>query len=189
VDNTLTSKELMRRVRAGPQQQAPTPGAASTSDEFELLFARLEPRLGRFLNQLVRSRALAEDLLQDTFLAAYEARTSISDPANLEAWLFAIARNRALSALRSRRRAAAAFDRVRRRLPRVTSDGSEATAIRDLLAQCLEPEEQALVLLRYLHGFSAVELAAMTGRSPDAVRQQLARARARVLKAADEGRW
>jgi len=39
-------------------------------------------------------------------------------------------------------------------------------AVRDLLERTLEPDERALLILRYLHGFDAVEFAAMTGRTP-----------------------
>jgi DNA-directed RNA polymerase specialized sigma24 family protein len=57
-------------------------------------------------------------------------------------------------------------------------------ALRDLLQRHVEPEDRALLVLRYLHGFGATELAAMTGRSPDAVRQRLARAKNRLIRAA-----
>ena len=42
-----------------------------------------------------------------------------------------------------------------------------------------------LLVLRYLHGFDARELAAITGRSPEAVRQRLSRAKRRLLAAAN----
>ncbi|HJQ52119.1 MAG TPA: sigma factor-like helix-turn-helix DNA-binding protein [Gaiellaceae bacterium] len=57
-------------------------------------------------------------------------------------------------------------------------------ALRDLLERTLEPDDRALLVLRYLHGFDAVALAAMTGRTPEAIRQRLARARARLIRAA-----
>jgi RNA polymerase sigma factor (sigma-70 family) len=57
-------------------------------------------------------------------------------------------------------------------------------ALLDLVERELSPELRALVLLRYVHGFQAAELAAMTGLSPAAVRQRLARGRARLVAAA-----
>jgi DNA-directed RNA polymerase specialized sigma24 family protein len=51
----------------------------------------------------------------------------------------------------------------------------------DFLEQELSPELRALVRLRYVHGFQAAELAEMTGLSPEAVRQHLARGCARLL--------
>jgi RNA polymerase sigma-70 factor, ECF subfamily len=150
--------------------------------EIEELFRRLEPRLGRFLAQFVRDRHVAEDLLQDTFHDALRSGTDLSHIANPEAWLFGIARNRALASLRRRRRFDAAVRRLAQRSGRGAED-AEVVAVRDLLERTLAPEDRALILLRYLHGFEAVELAEMTKLSPAAVRQRLARARKRLLDA------
>ena len=82
-------------------QPPPAPGSSDTVEE---LFVRYEARLGRFLAQVTRSRQLAEDLLQETFVVAVRERDRLATIANAEAWLFGIARNRALHALRRRRR-------------------------------------------------------------------------------------
>jgi DNA-directed RNA polymerase specialized sigma24 family protein len=55
-------------------------------------------------------------------------------------------------------------------------DPAEAIAVRDFITSHLTPEERILLVLRYVHGFSSGELAEITGRSSDAVRQQLSRA-------------
>lgn len=147
---------------------------------------RCERRLGKYLIQMVGDRALAEDLLQDTFHDAFRARSQFADLRNPEAWLFAIARNLALASLRRRRRFGDAFRRLTQATKRSHPE-QEAFEIRDVLERHLTPEDRSLVLLSYLHGFTATELAAMTGRSPAAVRQRLARARAKVLAAAGSG--
>ena len=67
-----------------------------------------------------------------------------------------------------------------------TQDDAEVVAVHDLLARTLSPDDRALVLLRYLHDFEVSELAAMTGLTPEAVRQRLSRARARLRAAIDE---
>jgi DNA-directed RNA polymerase specialized sigma24 family protein len=59
--------------------------------------------------------------------------------------------------------------------------------VRDLLVRVLSPDDRILVVLRYVHSFSAADLAAMTGRSEDAVRQRLSRARRRLLTAFESG--
>ncbi len=121
------------------------------SPSVEGLFRAHAPELGRYLVAMVRDRALAEDLLQDTFQDALRSQEQLPRIENPRAWLYGIARHRALRALRGGRR---------------------------LL--------RALVLLRHLHGFQAVELAEMTGLSPEAVRQRLSRAGARLLAAPNE---
>ncbi|MDP9222490.1 MAG: sigma-70 region 4 domain-containing protein, partial [Actinomycetota bacterium] len=61
----------------------------------------------------------------------------------------------------------------------------EIVAVRDLLERHLDADERALLLLRYLHGFDANELAEIVGSTPQAVRQRLSRSR-RALVARDE---
>jgi RNA polymerase sigma-70 factor, ECF subfamily len=164
---------------------ASTKGAVSAmaTPEIEALFRRLEPRLGRFLAQLVRDRQLAEDLLQDTFHDALRGGSGLGEAVNPEAWLFGMARNRALGALRRRRRLDAALHRLMMRRYQEQEE-AELVALRDLLERTLAAEDRALVLLRYLHDFDAIELAEMTGLSVQAVRQRLSRARKRLLAAA-----
>jgi RNA polymerase sigma-70 factor, ECF subfamily len=148
------------------------------------LFERYEHRLGRYLAQMVRDRALAEDLLQDCFHDALRSGEDIAGMRNPEGWLFGIARNRALDALRRRRRLETAVRGLAFRRERTTESG-ELVALRDLLERTLSPDERSLLLLRHLHGFDSNKLAEMTGLSPEAVRQRLSRARARLLAAAE----
>jgi RNA polymerase sigma-70 factor, ECF subfamily len=154
--------------------------------ELEAAFLGCERRLGKYLIQMVGDRALAEDLLQETFHDAFRARGQFAELRNPEAWLFGIARNLALGSLRRRRRFGEAFRRLTQATKRSHTE-QDALEIRDVLERLLTPEDRSLVLLSYLHGFTATELAAMTGRSPAAVRQRLARARAKVLADAGPG--
>ncbi len=90
---------------------------------FELLFTHCSRRLGVFIAQLVRDRDLADDVLQETFASAFRDRDRLGAVERPEAWLFGIARNRALDALRRNRRARATFQRlVSRAEPRVATD-------------------------------------------------------------------
>jgi RNA polymerase sigma-70 factor (ECF subfamily) len=148
----------------------------------EELFVACQQRISRYLVQFVRDRELAADLLQDTFHDALTARGRLADARSKEAWLFGIARNRALRAVRKRQR----FDRALRRLGARRADGrddEEVVAVQELLARTLNAQDRALVLLRYLHDFEAGELAEMTGLAPETVRQRLWRARARLRAA------
>ena len=155
-----------------------------TGTYIERLFEQHERRLGQFLVHVVRDRALAEDLLQETFLAAWRARDDLGEVRNAEAWLFGIARHRALRALRGASRMRRALERAGS--ARETFDEGPALAVDTLalLHRVLGPEDRALVVLRYVHGFEAPELAQMTGRSPAAIRKRLERARTALLQEA-----
>jgi RNA polymerase sigma-70 factor (ECF subfamily) len=180
IDSGRSPNPLARALSAHTVVRAEAP------PDVETLFRQMEPSLGRFLAQFVRDRQLAEDLLQDTFHDALRHGSGLGEADKPEAWLFGIARNRALAALRRRRRLDAALHRLT--LRRGTDrDDAEVIALHDLLDRTLGAEDRSLVLLRYLHDFDANELAEMTGLAPDAVRQRLARARKRLLAAAAEG--
>lgn len=161
-----------------------TAASSPSGQAVERLFYSCESRLGRFLAQMVGNRALAEDLLQESFYEAFRCRDQLPAIDNPEAWLFGIARNRALAALRRRRRLRRALERFAQGPEPSERDDLELLAVRDLLERHLDPEDRALLLLRYLHGFEATELAGMTGRTPEAVRQRLARAKRRLIRAA-----
>src|SRR4051812_34559083 len=91
-------------MRTATDRQRPRPAAD--------LFRADEQRLGRFLVQLVGDRTLAEDLLQEVFLTALRRETALAAAGDQSAWLFGVARNHALAALRSRRRATRALARL-----------------------------------------------------------------------------
>lgn len=147
----------------------------------EELFREHARELGRYLVAMVRDRALAEDLLQDTFHDALQAEEQLRGVDNKRAWLYGIARHRALRALRGGRRLQWALVRLAGSRDTTHETDERLVALLDLLERELEPELRALVLLRYVHGFRSAELAEMTGLSPEAVRQRLARGRARLI--------
>jgi len=153
---------------------------------FERLFAVHERRVGLFLAAFMRDRAMAEDVAQETFLAAYRERTRIpADERAQAAWILAIAHHRALNALRGVRRAREAFASlvvVRRRPEPVSS----AIGMRDILIRTLGPVDRSVLLLCLVHGYTSDEAAVIVGLRPDAVRQRLSRSRTKLERAIKE---
>jgi RNA polymerase sigma-70 factor (ECF subfamily) len=154
-------------------------------ERFRGLVLRHERAIGAYLAQMTSSRALAEDLLQETFLVAWRERERIPAGDAARAWLFGIARHRALDALRRRRRGRDALARLMHRFDRTSHAPAvtEALAMRDLLVRTLGPEDRSLFVLRYVHGFDAPQLAELTGMSAEAVRKRLERAGRRLALA------
>jgi RNA polymerase sigma-70 factor (family 1) len=68
---------------------------------FSSLYYKYHHRLGIYLYQLTSSRPFAEELLQDVFCKVWEKRDQLPAIENFQAWLFTIAKNQALNALRS----------------------------------------------------------------------------------------
>jgi RNA polymerase sigma-70 factor (ECF subfamily) len=154
-------------------------------EEFEVVVGQLERPLGRFLAQMIPDRALAEDVLQETFCVAWRQRDRIPrEGVHRRGWLYAVARNTALQALRKQRRGRRALDALASAPSGTDPMVGEALEMRDLLARTLGPADRSLFLLRYAHQFSAAELAAMTGLRPATVRKRLERAAAALRSAA-----
>jgi RNA polymerase sigma-70 factor, ECF subfamily len=154
----------------------------------EELFRRHKRGLDQFLVQIIKSRPLAEDLLQETFLTALGFGGRLGEVRHARAWLYGIALNEALGALRRARHEHTALERLARQSELYAPDPAAALEVRDLLERHLGLEDRALVVLRYLHGFRAEELAAMSGHTPEAVRQRLSRARRTLARAAEPER-
>lgn len=83
--------ELMMRVRDGD--------AAS----FEVLLRRYRLPLVSFFRRMVRDQGLAEDLAQEVFLRVYKSRERYQPEARFTTWLYRIATNLALNAIRDRK--------------------------------------------------------------------------------------
>jgi len=87
--------ELMLRVRSGD------------AESFDVLLRRYRVPLVGFLVRMVRDQALAEDLAQEVFLRVYQARHRYQPEARFTTWLYRIATNLALNAIRDRKPVAA----------------------------------------------------------------------------------
>ncbi len=83
--------QLMLDVKAGDELS------------FELLLKKYRPPLINFLYRMVKDQAAAEDLAQEVFLRIYRARKEYSPTAKFTTWLFRIATNLALNAIRDGR--------------------------------------------------------------------------------------
>jgi len=86
-----TDLELMLRVTRGDE------------GSFEELLRRHGAPLTNYLRRMLRESALAEDLAQEVFLRVYQARERYRPDARFTTWLYRIATNLALNAIRDRK--------------------------------------------------------------------------------------
>ena len=79
-------------------------GRISTGDRLamQVLFARHHGRIYRFVLRLVRDESAAEDLISEVFLDVWRQAGRFEGRSQVSTWLLAIARFKALSALRRR---------------------------------------------------------------------------------------
>jgi RNA polymerase sigma-70 factor, ECF subfamily len=86
-----TDVQLMLDVKAGDERS------------FEVLLRKYRTPVINFLYRMVRDSAIAEDLAQEVFLRVYRARQEYAPSAKFTTWMFRIATNLALNALRDNR--------------------------------------------------------------------------------------
>jgi RNA polymerase sigma-70 factor (ECF subfamily) len=139
----------------------------------------LLPDLRAFSRFLCREREAADDLVQNTVLAALDKQDQFAPGTNLKGWLFTIMRNRFYSDLRTQRRRPASID-DEAAMPLAAVDNPEATlALKELSAALWELSAQsreALVLVG-AGGFSYEEAAALCGCSVGTLKARVSRAR------------
>ncbi|HEY1551631.1 MAG TPA: sigma-70 family RNA polymerase sigma factor [Kofleriaceae bacterium] len=128
--------------------------------------------------------ALAEDVAQEAFVAAWRDLDRLRDTARVGTWIAGIARNLAANAVRTRaRRDSLAPDATEASAPS-PEDAARSREDRELLARALaeipDAHRESLVLF-YLEGESIAEIAAALGVREDVVKQRLSRGR-RALK-------
>lgn len=150
---------------------------------FRALYAEVAPRLLAYLTAMARSRAVAEDVLQETFAKVHRARGSYVRGADPVPWMYAIAHRTFLDEVRRRKRAAAPTDDGD--LPEIaavlTGEAADVAAARPVvdpeataaalaaLAELPEAQRQAVVLTK-LDGRSVAEAAAIAGTTPGALK-------------------
>ena len=145
----MTNQEVNKLIRAL--------GGGDTA-ALESLYAAMSKPVYYYALQLCCRTDVAEDVMQETFLAAWKSAASFSDE-NGRAWLFTIAKNKTLDRLRAEARQATAEDVTDR-----PDSGETIESAMDDLAfwQRLAPlseRERSIVSLRLFSGFTLTEVA------------------------------
>ena len=171
--STQSDERLVDLVRAGSESA------------FETIVERYRRALMRYVSRLLPPER-AEDVVQQAFVSAYEAMHRGGAELNLRPWLYRIAHNAALNALRDR---GLRHDELHERIDGVERPDQaleRAQGLRDVLVlvQALPERQRDAILLRELEGRSYEEIAAALGVTGGAVRQLLNRARNSLRSAA-----
>lgn len=166
---------------------------AGNEDAFRVIHDRYRPRLLAYVRQMIPgSPSEAEDLLQEVFVRAYRGLRSTDRELSLRPWLYRVARNRCVDALRRPRQPAGQdvteLASVRDQDPVAASEQRES--LRRLVTDVgrLPEQQRSALLLRELSGMSYADVAEVLGVSVPAVKSLLVRARvglAAALEARD----
>jgi RNA polymerase sigma factor (sigma-70 family) len=160
-------------------------GEKADREAFATLFGHFAPRIKGYLLRLGASAPAAEELAQEVMLTVWR-RAASYDPAqaNVSTWIFTIARNKRIDALRKENRPApdlndpALVKDPPEQADRLVSKAAEARQLREAIADL--PEEQAeLVRMAFFRDETHSEIAASTGLPIGTVKSRL---RAALIK-------
>ena len=148
---------------------------------FLALVDDLRPALHRYCARMMGSAVEGEDVVQDTLLKALEAFPKTADIIDPEAWLFRVAHNTALDALRRRiRLVPLPIEQDDVPDPYDATERHEIAALGLRPFMKLSPSERSSVILKDVIGYSLSEIAEVLGITLPAVKAALHRGRARL---------
>jgi RNA polymerase sigma-70 factor (ECF subfamily) len=162
-------------------RSVPQTASASANDSrqrFEALCLPFRADLYRFVFWLCRDHALAQDVMQETWVRAWRSIGSLDDDSAARAWLFTIARRELARTFERKRIETVDLDNVLR-----GADGGPATpdtaAVEEMRAAILQLEDsyREPLVLQVLFGYSTAQIAQHLGISNAAVLTRLYRAR------------
>jgi RNA polymerase sigma-70 factor, ECF subfamily len=173
----------------GPKVEEPEPAeirAAIDGDlaAFERLVRRYQAHVWRFLRHLLGDPALAEDVTQETFLRLYQRLPTFAGRSRFSTWVFRVARNAGVDALRAARR----HDRLLAALP-APPPGPEPDARVEAMAAVasLRPKLREALLLVEVFGFTYREAAEVLRVPEGTVKSRVFHARVRLTAWRQEG--
>jgi RNA polymerase sigma-70 factor, ECF subfamily len=153
----------------------------------QVLFARHHVRVYRFVLRLVGNPTVAEDLISDVFLDVWRQADKFEGRSAVSTWMLAIARFKALSALR--KKPDEELDEETAETIEDTSDNPEVSLEKKdksvVLRQCLEklsPEHKEIIDLVYYHEKSVEEVAEIVGIPENTVKTRMFYARKKLAE-------
>jgi RNA polymerase sigma-70 factor (ECF subfamily) len=162
--------------------------AMARSDPLALeeLYRRHGPRILAYLAGLLDDSGLAEEVLQDVMLSAWQNASRFRGECRVYTWLLAIARNRAINAFHRRRSSRSPlisiedphFDQIGEKSPEIEKMGAYEAVHAALLA-LPEPQRETLELV-FFHGLSLAETAYVLRIATGTVKSRLHRAKNRL---------
>lgn len=157
---------------------------------FQELYRKYQPRLARFLFNIVRHPHLVEEVLDDTMMVVWERGGSFKGESKLSTWIFAIAYRKAMRALLRHDEPVEDTEAENRESGEASpEDEYGSSKLHGLLRKAMEelsPDHRAVVDLTYFHELGYREIAEILGCPVDTVKTRMFYAR-RHLRRCLEG--
>ena len=173
-ENVMDASPLMFLT----ERAAPRPNRPMDEAKFDAFYRRTGPGLWSYLNRLTGDPALADDLLQKSFINLLRADPVFASDEHMRRYVFRTATNLAMDHFRETKRrrdrpvpetVAASFDQdIREDVKRIFAE--------------LNPRERALLWLAHVEGSDHDEISEALGVKSKSVRVLLFRARKRLAE-------
>lgn len=172
-----------------PAGSAPAPVVALDDDSFREELALTIPHLRAFARSLCGSRDMADDLVQETMLKAWNARQRFAAGTNMRAWTFIILRNIFLSQMRRNRFRGEWDDLAAERMLAAPAGQDKIVELSDLhrAMQQLPPAQREALILIGAGGFAYEEAAEICGVAVGTIKSRVARGRVALEQLLDSG--
>ena len=145
------------------------------AEDLSTMISHYGPALMTFVGRIVTIQEDAEDVVQETFVAAYKHLDDYNpELASMKTWLHRIAYHEALYLLRRRKRMAQIPLDVGEDIPDELPDATTAEEL-DEAIQKLTPEEQMLLQLYYFDQRPLKEIAYITGAADLSLNREVSR--------------
>ena len=151
------------------------------TDTFSDSLLKLVPKLRVHAWTLTRSRVTAEDLVQDTLVAALAARATFEPSTNLAGWTHAILPNRFISTLRKRRQTVD-LEAASETAFLVAGAQEDSLVLKELARAMarLAPDQREALTMAVVLGMSYEEIAAVINCAEGTAKSKVFRARQRL---------
>lgn len=157
----LTDKVLVLKARLGDKQA------------FASIYNNYVGKLYRFAFYKTSSKELAEDLVSQTFLKAWEKIINGGQIRSLQALLYKITRNQIIDYYRSKQSTELSLERdvSEDKLPSQELHANiDQDLIRKAVSSIKNPDHKEIIILRYIEDLSIGEIAKILDKSPGNVR-------------------
>jgi RNA polymerase sigma factor (sigma-70 family) len=178
-------------TRAVDQDIAGVVASAAKGDEiaFARIVAAYNGEMHRVCVVVARDRSIAEEAVQAAWLIAWNKLGKVRDPARVRPWLVSIAVNEVKQLLRKQRRRSQV--EIGADASAVPGGFDPGASIGDLdlrnALEGLDPDDRALLAMRYVAGFNATELSTAIGLTPSGTRNRLERLLSRLRQELNDG--
>lgn len=180
--------ELVNRLRSGDSKAAAELYNTYVDRVYSLVF-----------NQVDRDHTVAQEIVQETFIAALKSAGKFQGRSKVQTWLYSIANRKVADFYRRKKRQAKYLTNLPVESDKISGsylsepspvDSVELSTFVNQVLSSLPLDYRQVLILKYVEGFSVLDIGAIMRRSPKSVEGLLTRARKELragLATSDEG--